>query len=213
MPKRRYNSKWMCKMISKLKGIVDTISETQIILDVNGVGYGVFVPQKTISKLTLNTPLTLWIETIVREDSITLYGFATQTEHEFFNLLTLVQGIGPKAGLAILSALTPQQISTAILSGDAVPFTTANGIGKKTAERIVQELKDKVQKTNINLELAGISREMKNDSIAEDAISALSNLGYTRSQSFEVVMNLINKNPMIGMNDLIKMALKEINNF
>ena len=199
-------------MISKLKGIIDTITENQIIIDVGGVGYGVFAPSKTISQLTLNSPATLWIETIVREDSITLYGFSSQSEHNFFNLLTTVQGIGPKAGIAILSALTPQQISTAILSGDAKSFTTANGIGKKTAERIITELKDKVSKTNINIELANISKEMKNDSIAEDTISALQNLGYTRSQSFEVVMRLINSNPMISMNDLIKLALKEINN-
>ena len=200
-------------MISKLKGIIDTITENQIIIDVGGVGYGVFAPSKTISQLTLNSPATLWIETIVREDSITLYGFSSQIEHDFFNLLTTVQGIGPKAGIAILSALTPQQISTAILSWDAKSFTTANGIGKKTAERIITELKDKVGKTNINIELANISKEMKNDSIAEDTISALQNLGYTRSQSFEVVMRLINSNPMISMNDLIKLALKEINNF
>lgn len=200
-------------MISKLKGIIDTITENQIIIDVGGVGYGVFAPSKTISQLTLNSPATLWIETIVREDSITLYGFSSQSEHDFFNLLTTVQGIGPKAGIAILSALTPQQISTAILSGDAKSFTTANGIGKKTAERIITELKDKVSKTNINIELANISKEMKNDSVAEDTISALQNLGYTRSQSFEIVMRLINSNPMISMNDLIKLALKEINNF
>ena len=200
-------------MISKLKGIIDTITENQIIIDVGGVGYGVFAPSKTISQLTLNSPATLWIETIVREDSITLYGFSSQIEHDFFNLLTTVQVIGPKAGIAILSALTPQQISTAILSGDAKSFTTANGIGKKTAERIITELKDKVGKTNINIELANISKEMKNDSIAEDTISALQNLGYTRSQSFEIVMRLINSNPMISMNDLIKLALKEINNF
>ena len=87
------------------------------------------------------------------------------------------------------------------------------GLGKKTAERIITELKDKVSKTNINIELANISKEMKNDSIAEDTISALQNLGYTRSQSFEIVMRLINSNPMISMNDLIKLALKEINNF
>lgn len=200
-------------MISKLKGIIDTITENQIIIDVGGVGYGVFAPSKTISQLTLNSPATLWIETIVREDSITLYGFSSQIEHDFFNLLTTVQGIGPKAGIAILSVLTPQQISTAILSGDTKSFTTANGIGKKTAERIITELKDKVGKTNINIELANISKEMKNDSIAEDTISALQNLGYTRSQSFEIVMRLINSNPMISMNDLIKLALKEINNF
>ena len=200
-------------MISKLKGVIDTIFEQQVIIDVNGVGYGVFVPTKTISKLSVGAPATLWIETVVREDAITLYGFISQSEHEYFNLLTLVQGVGPKAGLSILSALSPEQISSAILSGDVAAFTSANGIGKKTAERIITELKDKVGKTNVNVELANISKEMKNDSVAEDAISALSNLGYTRSQSFSTVMKIVNDNPMISMNDLIKLALKEINNF
>lgn len=200
-------------MIGKLKGIIDTISDTNLILDVNGVGYLVFAPQKTLSSLSIGSPATLFIETIVREDSISLYGFSTSSEHEFFNLLTTVQGIGPKAGLAILSALTPNEISTAILSGDAKIFTTANGIGKKTAERIITELKDKVAKTNINIELSTITKTIKPNTIAEDAISALSNLGYTRSQSFETVMKIINKTPNIEMNDLIKLALKEINNF
>ena len=200
-------------MIGKLKGIIDTISDTNLILDVNGVGYLVFAPQKTLSSLSIGSPATFFIETIVREDSISLYGFSTSSEHEFFNLLTTVQGIGPKAGLAILSALTPNEISTAILSGDAKIFTTANGIGKKTAERIITELKDKVAKTNINIELSTITNTIKPNTIAEDAISALSNLGYTRSQSFETVMKIINKTPNIEMNDLIKLALKEINNF
>lgn len=200
-------------MIGKLKGIIDTISDTNLILDVNGVGYLVFAPQKTLSSLSIGSPATFFIETIVREDSISLYGFSTSSEHEFFNLLTTVQGIGPKAGLAILSALTPNEISTAILSGDAKIFTTANGIGKKTAERIITELKDKVTKTNINIELSTITKTIKPNTIAEDAISALSNLGYTRSQSFETVMKIINKTPNIEMNDLIKLALKEINNF
>ena len=200
-------------MIGKLKGIVDTISETHIILDVNGVGYLVFAPQKTISSLALNSPTTLFIETIVREDSISLYGFSSQSEHEFFKLLIEIQGIGPKAGLNILSALTPNDITTAILSGDIKSFTSANGIGKKTAERIITELKDKITKTNINLELSNITKTTTQTTISEDAISALSNLGYTRSQSFEVVMKLINQNPNIEMNDLIKYALKEINNF
>ena len=200
-------------MIGKLKGIIDTISVTNLILDVNGIGYLVFAPQKTLSSLSIGSPATFFIETIVREDSISLYGFSTSSEHEFFNLLTTVQGIGPKAGLAILSALTPNEISTAILSGDAKIFTTANGIGKKTAERIITELKDKVAKTNINIELSTITKAIKPNTIAEDAISALSNLGYTRSQSFETVMKIINKTPNIEMNDLIKLALKEINNF
>lgn len=200
-------------MIAKLKGVIDDIFEQRVIIDVAGVGYGVFVPSKTISKLSVGVPMTLWIETVVREDAITLYGFASQVEHEFFNLLTLVQGIGPKAGLSILSTLSPEQISAAILAGDVGAFTSANGIGKKTAERIITELKDKMGKASVNAELANIAREIKGDSVAEDAISALSNLGYTRSQSFSVVMKIVNENPMIAMGELIKLALKEINNF
>ena len=178
-------------MISKLKGIVDTILDTQVIIDVGGVGYGVFVPQKTLTRLPLGSTTTLWIETVVREDAIALYGFLTQLEHETFLLLTTVQGIGPKAGLSILSTLSPEQVSSAILSGDIKAFASANGIGKRTAD---------------------IQRDMSmaRDGTAEDAISALSNLGYTRTQSFDVVMNIVKQNPMIGMNDLIKLALKEI---
>ncbi len=200
-------------MISKLKGIIDTITDNQIIVDVNGVGYGVFVSLSTISKITLNSPISLWIETIVREDSITLYGFLSQNEHDYFNLLITVQGIGPKAGLSILSALSPEQISSAIISNDISAFTSANGIGKKTAERIITELKDKITKTNINLELSNISTEIKTNTKTEDAISALQNLGYTRSQSFEIVVKIINNTPDISLNDLIKLSLKEINNF
>ena len=200
-------------MIAKLKGIIDTIFDSHIIIDVAGVGYGVITSQKTISTLQPGETKTLFIETVVREDSITLYGFTTQTEQECFNLLTTVQGIGPKASLSILSALTPQQISTAILSGDSKSFASANGIGKKTAERIITELKDKITKLNINMELTEITKPTQQNNVAEATISALSNLGYTRSQSFETVMKIINKNPNIDMNELIKLALKEINNF
>lgn len=200
-------------MIAKLNGIIDTLSDNQVIIDVNGVGYGVFASQKTISALTVGNHATLFIETIVREDSITLYGFLTHTERETFNLLTTVQGIGPKAGLSILSTLTPTQISTAILSGDTNSFASANGIGKKTAERIITELKDKITKVNINSELSQITKTIKSTSVAEDAVSALSNLGFTRSQSFETVMKIVNQNENIGIDDLIKLALKEINNF
>lgn len=200
-------------MIAKLKGIIDTINDTSIIIDVAGVGYGVLASQKTISTLTIGEPQTFFIETVVREDSITLYGFLSQTEKEFFNLLTTVQGIGPKAGLSILSALTPTQISTAILSGDSKSFASANGIGKKTADRIITELKDKITKVNINTELSEITKTIQPNTITEDAISALSNLGFSRSQSFETVMRITNANPHIDMNELIKLALKEINNF
>lgn len=200
-------------MIYKLKGIIDTITENYIILDVNGVGYGVFCPQRTISKLEINSPISLQIETIVREDGITLYGFENQTEKEMFILLTSVQGIGPKASLSILSTLNANQISTGIISKDYKIFTTANGIGKKTAERIITELKDKIIKTNINIEMSNMNQTILTSTIAEDAISALSNLGYTRSQSFEIVMKILKSAPNIKMDDLIREALKEINKF
>ena len=199
-------------MYSYIIGYVTKIAPKYITLESNNIGYELVVANPYNFKVD-DLPLKVYIYQHVREDAITLYGFISQSEHEYFNLLTLVQGVGPKAGLSILSALSPEQISSAILSGDVAAFTLANGIGKKTAERIITELKDKVGKANVNVELFNISKEMKNDSIAEDAISALSNLGYTRSQSFSVVMKIVNNNPMISMNDLIKLALKEINNF
>lgn len=199
-------------MIFKLKGIVDSINETYIIVDVGGVGYGVFIPLSMLTKMKVGSTVTLYIETIVREDSITLYGFENSETQNLFKLLMTVQGIGAKAAISILSSLSNIDINNAIFAGDPKPFTVANGIGKKTAERITSELKGKINKLNISSQLQNVSRELVGDMVAEDTISALSNLGYARALTYPIIIKLIAENPMIATPELIKLTLKKLNN-
>ncbi len=218
-------------MIAKLKGIIDTIGEDYCIIDVNGVGYLVFASAKTLSRLTLKSPAALLIETVVREDSITLFGFADALEKEWFITLTKVQGVGAKVCLSILSALTPMQLSQAITAQDQNSFTRANGVGPKLAARIVTELKNKIVTVpivevakDINMALgdnglkATEETEAYEDNLAardddptkiEDAISALVNLGYQRLEAYKAVNQALIKAPDADMSELIRLALKE----
>lgn len=217
-------------MIAKLKGIVDTIAEDYCIVDVNGVGYLVFASAKTLGRLMLNAPVGLMIETIVREDSISLFGFADAMEKEWFNTLTKVQGVGAKVCLNILSVLTPLQLGQAIAAQDKNSFARANGVGPKLAARIVTELKDKIVSVpvaevakDINMALNGNlnateETEAFEDKLAaraddptkmEDAISALVNLGYQRLEAYKAVNQASIKAPDADMGELIRLALKE----
>jgi Holliday junction DNA helicase RuvA len=197
-------------MISKLKGVVEASRDGFVILDVGGVGYGVTVPARTSASNAAGSPLALWIETVVREDAISLYGFETEAEHELFNLLTTVQGVGPKAAMSVLSALAAKQIVAAIASGDAKTLSSAPGIGAKTAARIASELKDKIAKAGVELALERMPSGKAKSSLAEDAVSALVNLGYTRTQSFEAVMRIAATEPDAALDGLIKSALREL---
>jgi Holliday junction DNA helicase RuvA len=199
-------------MIRKLTGIVDAIFETHAIIDVGGVGYGVFAPARALASLVPNASASLWIETIVREDSIALYGFPDPSGRELFVLLLTVQGVGPKAALSILSALSPLEISTAVIAGDAKAFTGVNGIGGKTAARIVSELKDKIAKIGIGAGFAGIAKSAGANAVSDDAVAALASLGYTRSQAFEAVLRAVRENPGAALADLVKSALRHLNN-
>lgn len=215
-------------MIAKLKGIVDTIAEDFCIVDVNGVGYLVFASAKTLGRLTLNGTVSLMIETIVREDSISLFGFADALEKEWFNTLTKVQGVGAKVCLSILSALSPTQLAQAVAAQDKNSFTRANGVGPKLAARLVTELKDKIVTVpvaevakDINAALNGtVAEEVEvyEDKLAardddptkmEDAISALVNLGYQRLEAYKAVNQVLIKAPDADMGELIRLALRE----
>lgn len=196
-------------MISKLAGIVDCAREGFVVLDVNGVGYGVHAPAGAV--MAPGSPLSLYIETVVREDSITLYGFGSEAERGLFNLLNTVQGVGPKAAMSILSTLSARQIAAAVASGDAKTLSGAPGIGAKTAARIASELKDKLAKSGIALELGEISGMPKGSGgLVEDALSALANMGYARTQAFEVVMKICSRDPNLALDGLIKAALREL---
>ena len=214
------------RMIAKLRGFVDTIGEDYCIIDVNGVGYLVFVSAKTAARLSVGSEASLLIETVVREDSITLFGFADALEKEWFNTLTKVQGVGAKVCLSILSALSPMQLAQAVSAQDKASFTRANGVGPKLAARIVTELKDKVvmvpvaefaKEVNMNLTPAeqtenyedSLMSRAEDPSKMEDAISALVNLGYQRLEAYRAVNNALNAHPNADMSELIRESLKE----
>ena len=124
-------------MIGKLQGVIDYIGPDWVILMVGGVGYKVYTPEI----FTLKTPVALWIETVVREDSIRLFGFSTVAAQNLFNQLTTVSGVGPKVAMAIMSTIKTETLMTAIATGDAKTIATAPGVGKKVAEKIIVELK------------------------------------------------------------------------
>ena len=213
-------------MIAKLRGVVDSIGEDFCIIDVNGVGYLVFASAKTLSKLSLGGQASLLIETVVREDSISLFGFADAWEKEWFTTLTKVQGVGAKVCLAILSVLNPLQLAQAVSAQDKNSFTRASGVGPKLAARIVTELKDKIVTIPVNDMAKDMNMDMTpQDQVnsyedvltaqaadpdkIEDAISALVNLGYQRLEAYKAVNQAALQAPDADMAELIKLALKE----
>jgi len=202
-------------MIGKLKGRIDSTDEDSLIIDVNGVGYHVFAAGRTIAALVPGSAAELIIETNVREDHIHLYGFASTSERDWFRTLGSVQGVGNKTALAILSAYTPEQMSRAIIAKDISAFKAISGIGPKLAERIVVELKDKVLKLPTSgLEIAGgkdVSKVAKASGVTDDAISALVNLGYNRTDAYSATLKASEKlGDKANLNDLIRTSLQEI---
>ncbi|MES2984636.1 MAG: Holliday junction branch migration protein RuvA [Pseudomonadota bacterium] len=210
-------------MIGKLTGRVDEIAEDHVILDVGGVGYLVFCSGKTLAALPeRGGAAVLLTETHVREDHIHLYGFATVAERVWFRTLTTVQGVGVKMAMAILGALTPEQILTAIAAQDKKALTVVSGVGPKLAERLVIELKSHVSKLGaagfaIAAQHAGGGVQQKPGNAAakistaiEDALSALVHLGYGRSEAFAVVMRVQQETPEATLDVLIRTSLREL---
>ena len=199
-------------MIAKLNGIIDSLCDGFLILDVNGVGYRVFCSNRTLSMVgTKGNSCGLFIETQVREDHIHLFGFADNAEKEWFNVLTGVQGVGAKVALAILSALSPNDLSVALATGDAKAFTAANGVGPKLATRLVTELKGKTASVGISLDIPStLGNTAFSAGVVEEAISALTNLGYGRSEAGIVVGSVYKENNDVSVSDLIRLSLKEI---
>ena len=207
-------------MIAKLRGIVDSVYEDCCIIDVNGVGYLVSASSKTLGRLNKGTEVSLLIETVVREDSISLFGFYDAWEKEWFNTLTKVQGVGAKVCLSILSALNPSQLAQAVSAQDKSSFLRASGVGPKLAARIVTELKDKIVTIPTgDVSLGDIAEsdtpqsatplsEAASDTV-EDVISALINLGYQRLEAYKVVSKVYAENADKSVSELIRLSLKE----
>jgi Holliday junction DNA helicase RuvA len=221
-------------MIASLTGNLASIGKSEIILEVNGVGYLLNVSSKLVSSLgEIGSRLSVFTDLQIKDDKILMYGFATSNEQSFFRLLQSVQGIGPKAALSILSALTINELILAITSGDKAMISRAEGVGPKVAARVTAELSEKVSNMHLNFGNNDISKnsQEKNSNVlksnflneedqffdvVEDTISALINLGYTRSEVFSVVMaikkdfNLKKINLDFTVNAIIPLALKEL---
>lgn len=188
-------------MIGKLQGIVDYVGDGFVIVMVSGVGYKVYTPEF----LAPGAGVTLWIETVVREDSIRLFGFTTLASQNLFNQLTTVSGVGPKVALAILSTIKTDTLMTAIATGDAKTIATAPGVGKKVAEKIIVELKNKMGGGTFDM-VSG------NDGAGAlpDLLAALESLGYRRMDIIDMAQKLVADNPGADITALVPMALKNI---
>ena len=191
-------------MIGFLTGKLISSKPTQIILDVNGVGYLVNISISTFEKISDKDTVSLFIHTSVKEDSITLFGFFTQSEKEMFELLISISGIGPKVSLGILSGISVDDLKDAIANGNVSRLIAIPGIGRKTAERVVLELRNKVDAIKAD-------GSIKITSAKDEAISALATLGYQRQLAEKVVRDLLSENANYSLEELIRKALAGLN--
>ena len=199
-------------MIAKLSGILDSAGPDGVIVDVGGVGYLVFCSARTLRQLPgKGEAVRLVIETHVREDHIHLYGFADEAERDWFRLLTTVQGVGAKTALAVLSALAPDALTTAVMAQDKAALTRAAGVGRKLAQRIVMELRDKLGSVALGPAAAADDTAAAGSAIAGDAVSALVNLGYPRTDAFAAVSAAARAlGGEARLDALLKASLKEL---
>lgn len=203
-------------MIGKLKGSIEEIGEDYVLVDVHGVCYVAYCSARTLSRVgAAGEAVVLFIETYVREDQLKLFGFLSALEREWFNLLQSVQGVGAKVALAVLSTLTPSELANAIALQDKTAVSRAPGVGPKVATRLVMELKNKTPAftgdAGVNL---GLKQELGEGVAAApvtDAVSALTNLGYSRDQAANAIAAAL-KNGGEGADSakLIRLGLKEL---
>ncbi|MBS4032978.1 MAG: Holliday junction branch migration protein RuvA [Ignavibacterium sp.] len=192
-------------MIGHLKGKIISSKPTQILLDVNGVGYKVGISINTFEKIVDKAEVSLFIHTHVKEDSISLFGFFTESEKEMFELLISISGIGPKIALGLLSGISVESLKDAIEEGNVSRIIAVPGIGRKTAERLVLELRSKVE------DISGGEFTKTQPSIKSEAMSALTTLGYNAKVAEKAVRDLLIENQNYSLEDLIKKALSNLN--
>lgn len=212
-------------MIAKLSGIIDSVGTNYVIIDVNGVGYLVYASSRTLAKIgsVRGNAVSLLIETHVREDQITLYGFADAAEKEWFLILCTVQGVGAKVAQSILAAVPADQLPVVIASQDKAALRMAEGVGDKLATRLVTELKEKAGKMALGAVATQKAQAARGSSgkgapvvdlpksASNDAVSALINLGYGRAEAFGAVANVMREHgEALPLGDIIRESLKEL---
>jgi holliday junction DNA helicase RuvA len=200
-------------VIAHLRGRISEKHPNRIVVDVNGVGYDVFVPLSTFYGLgEPGADIALRIHTHVREDALSLYGFATLIEQELFERLIGVSGIGPKVALAVLSGIEPKELVRAIERGDLARLTAIPGVGKKTSERIVLELKDRLPRAQAVAAAAGAAAAAA-PAVRDDVLSALVNLGYHRplaEKAVDTAIKMLGPASDSGFERVLKQALREL---
>ena len=198
-------------MIEYIKGELAEITPALAVVDCNGVGYGINVSLNTYSAIQNKKEVKLYIYEAIREDAYVLYGFATKQERELFLLLISVSGIGGNTARMILSALSPFELCNVISSGNEKLLKTVKGIGLKTAQRIIVELKDKIVSTGIDA-AAPVSTAVTNlqTEVYEEAVAALTMLGFAPAPSQKVVAALLKEEPDAPVEKVIKLALKRL---
>jgi len=193
-------------MITQLRGRLLEKNPTHIVVDCNGIGYEVNISLHTFSRLKGEEQITIYTHLQVKEDSHTLYGFMEKAERLVFRQLLSVSGIGANTARMMLSSLTPEQVVEAISTEDSDTIQSVKGIGKKTAQRVILDLKDKIRSSEEYSEIVNTP----SNSNKEEALSALETLGYTRKQSGKIISKICNNNPDANVEDIIKLALKNL---
>ena len=193
-------------MITQIQGKLVEKNPTDVVIDCQGVGYLVNISLHTYSKISENELLKLYTVFLVREDAHTLYGFIDKKERELFKLLISVNGIGANIARTMLSSLTPEQTINAIAHEDVVTIQTIKGIGTKTAQRTILDLKDKVIKL---YDIEKVSDTL-NNTTSEEALSALEVLGFNRKASEKIIEQIVKNSPSITVEELLKQALKNL---
>ncbi|HJH72020.1 MAG TPA: Holliday junction branch migration protein RuvA [Bacteroidaceae bacterium] len=198
-------------MIEYIKGELTEITPAMAVIECNGLGYGINVSLNTYSAIQGKKEVKLYIYESIREDAYILYGFATKQERELFLLLISVSGIGGNTARMILSALTPSELCNVISSGNDKLLKTVKGIGLKTAQRIIIDLKDKISTTDIGTSTTSAPISITaNNEIYEEAIAALTMLGFAQAPSQKVVAAILKEEPEAAVEKVIKLALKRL---
>tara|TARA_R100000988_G_scaffold96078_1_gene62659 strand:+ start:339 stop:920 length:582 start_codon:yes stop_codon:yes gene_type:complete len=193
-------------MITHLHGRLVEKNPTSVVIDCNGIGYLVHISLHTFSQLPTTEGVKLYTYLLVKEDSHTLFGFASIEEREIFTLLISVSGVGASTARTMLSSLTPEQVRDAIVSESAATIQSVKGIGAKTAQRVILDLKDKVLKV---YGLSTISETASNTN-KNEALSALETLGFARKQAEKVCDKIVQQDPEASVETIIKLALKNL---
>ncbi len=193
-------------MISYVKGKLIEKTPTQAVIETNGIGYFIHISLNTFTEIPDEESLKLYTHLHIREDAHALYGFYTKTEREVFRQLISVSGVGVGTAMVMLSSMSPKEIQQAIASANVVLIKKVKGIGAKTAERVIVDLRDKILKT---VEIDAVSA-VSDNTIREESLSALDVLGFSRKQTERVIDILLKENPKFDVETLIKQALKNL---